>query len=354
MAEDNNEKLHRILSLDGGGIRGIMTGQVLVALEEKLNKKYFQINGKHTEKPIRLGQYFDFVAGTSTGGILTCLLLCRDDKDPDYPKFSAKEAVEMYMKFGRVIFKPTFSGKLPGFLSGIGGSKFTSLQIENILKQYLGERTMSELLKPCLITSYDIQQRRAVFFTSHDAKSKDNADFPIWQVARSTSAAPTYFPPAVAAAKDDLMFHTIDGGLFANNPTMCAVIEAMKIFRDEKNKLSRLDNLFILSIGTGEIKKKYEYVDALKWGILRWITPIIDIMMTAVAETVDYQVRKLYKNLERPNQYFRIMPELGDANPEMDDVKDSNLQALRQAGLNCAFQNEDSLDKIAEILIRNS
>ena len=95
-------------------------------------------------------------------------------------------------------------------------------------------------------------------------------------------------------------------------------------------------------------------MDAVKWGILRWITPIIDIMMTAVSETVDYQVRKLYKNLERPNQYFRIMPELGDANPEMDDVKDGNLQALRQAGLNCAFENEDCLETIAELLIKNN
>jgi uncharacterized protein len=351
---ENSDKLRRILSLDGGGIRGIMTGQILVALEEKLNKKYFEIHGVQAEKPIRLGQYFDFVAGTSTGGILACILLCRDDNDIDYPRFSAKEAVGIYMKYGKEIFQPTFSGKLPGFLSGVGGSKFAGERIETILKEYLGNRPLSEMLKPCLITSYDIQQRKAVFFTSHDAKEKDNADFPMWQVARSTSAAPTYFPPAKAKAKDDLEFHTIDGGLFANNPTMCAVIEAMKIFRDEKNKLSRLDNLFILSIGTGEIRKKYDYAEAVKWGILRWISPIIDIMMTAVSETVDYQLRKLYKTLGQPDQYYRIMPELGDANPEMDDTTDKNLEALRQAGIQCAYTNDDCLSLIAEKLILNA
>ena len=350
---EEKAKLHRVLSLDGGGIRGIMTGQVLVTLEEKLNKKYFEVHGKQAPKPIRLGQYFDIVAGTSTGGILTCLLLCRDDEDPEYPRFSAKDAVQIYIKHGRDIFKPTFSGKMPGFLSGLSGSKFGSTQLENILKQFMGNRRMSELLKPCLITSYDIQERKAVFFTSHDAQCKDNADFPIWQVARSTSAAPTYFPPAKAVAKDELEFHTIDGGLFANNPTMCAVVEAMKIFRDEKNKLSRLDDLFILSIGTGEIRKKYSYSDAIKWGLLRWISPIIDIMMTAVSETVDYQLKKLYKALELEKQYYRIMPELCDANPEMDDVSDKNIEALRQAGIKAAYNHEEELDKIAEILIKN-
>lgn len=346
-------QLRRILSLDGGGIRGILTGQILIALEEKLNKKYYEIHQKQAEKPIRLGQYFDFVAGTSTGGILTCILLYRDDNDPTYPKFSAKEAVNLYIKYGAEIFQPTFYGRLPGFLSGVGGSKFTGDRIEAILKEYLGNRPLSEMLKPCLITSYDIQQRRAVFFTSHDAKEKDNADFPMWQVARSTSAAPTYFPPAKAVARDDLEFHTIDGGLFANNPSMCAVIEAMKVFRDEENNLSRLDNLFILSIGTGEIRKKYNYAEALKWGILRWIMPIIDIMMTGVSETVDYQLKKLYKTLDRPEQYFRIMPELGDANPELDNVSAQNIEALRQAGIQCAYQNDAVLDKISEILIRN-
>lgn len=353
MAEEV-EKLRRVLSLDGGGIRGIMTGQVLVALEEKLNKKYFDIHGKQAERPIRIGQYFDLIAGTSTGGILTCILLCPDPENPDYPRFSAKEAVQIYVKYGKDIFKPTFSGRLPGFLSGMSGSKFGSSQLENILKQFLGNRRMSELLKPCLITSYDIQERKAVFFTSHDAKHKDNADFPIWQVARSTSAAPTYFPPALAVAEDDLQFHTIDGGLFANNPTMCAVVEAMKIFKDEKNKLSRLDNLFILSIGTGEIRKKYHYAEALKWGLLRWIAPIIDIMMTGVSETVDYQLKKLYAALNLKQQYHRIMPELGDANPEMDDVSDKNIEALRQAGIKTAYKFDEDLDNIAELLIQNA
>jgi uncharacterized protein len=347
------KKLKRILSLDGGGIRGILTGQILIALEEKLNKKYYQIHGKQAERHLRIGQYFDLIAGTSTGGILTCVLLCPDDKDKNYPKFSAKEAVGLYMEYGNKIFKPTWAGKLPGIFSGFGGSKFTGDELENILKQYLGNRPLSSMLKPCLITSYDIQQRRAVFFTSHDAKSKDNADFPMWQVARSTSAAPTYFPPATAVGKDDLIFHTIDGGMFANNPAMCAMIESFKVFKDMEGDTISPNDLFILSIGTGEIKKKYPYDDARKWGILKWLIPILDIMMTGVSETVDYQLKKLFKTMSKEKQYYRIMPNIGDASPDMDVVSSSNLEALRQAGLNTALQYDDDLDEIAELLIRN-
>ena len=347
------KKLKRILSLDGGGIRGILTSKVLESLEEKLNDHYTKINGAPREKPIHLGEYFDMVAGTSTGGILACILLCPSEEDPTYPRYSAAEAVNLYLENGKNIFKPTFNGRLPGFLQGIGGSMFGDESIADVLKTYLKDTRLSQMMKPCLITSYDIQERQAVFFTSHDALKKENKDFLLWQVCRSTSAAPTYFPPATARAGDDFLLHTIDGGLFANNPTMCAFIEALKVFRGENQQLIGADQLLILSVGTGEIKTKYLFSDAKKWGVLRWVKPIIDIMMTSVSETVDYQLMKLFKTIDCSDQYFRIMPELGDANPAMDDISPKNLEALRQAGIKTSNLNEDKLEKIAKMLVEN-
>ncbi len=347
------KKLKRILSLDGGGIRGILTSKVLEALEEKLNEQYSKKNGAPREKPIRLGEYFDMIAGTSTGGILACILLCPSEDDPTYPRFSASEAVNLYLKNGKEIFKPTWHGRLPGFLEGIGGSKFGDMSIVDVLKAYLKETRLSQMMKPCLITSYDIQERQAVFFTSHDALKKESRDFPLWQVCRSTSAAPTYFPPAMARAGDDFLLHTVDGGLFANNPSMCAFIEALKIFRDESHQLLGADRMMIVSIGTGEIKTKYLFSQAKNWGVLRWVKPIIDIMMTAVSETVDYQLMKLFKTIDCSDQYYRIMPDLGDANPELDDISLKNLENLRQAGIKTAHLHEDKLDKIAKMLIDN-
>jgi uncharacterized protein len=346
-------KLKRILSLDGGGIRGILSGKVLESLEEKLNEAYAKKNGAPRAKPIRLGEYFDLMSGTSTGGILTCLMLCPSDDDPTYPKYSAKEAVDLYLNNGAAIFKPTLFGRLPGFLEGFGGSKFGENSMVELLKTYFKEAKLSNMLKPCLITTYDIQERQAVFFTSHDAQKKESKDFPLWEVCRATSAAPTYFPPASARSGDDYVIHAIDGGLFANNPCMCAMIEALKIFRDDSKRLLPIDQLMIVSIGTGEIKKKYIFDEAVKWGMLKWVKPIIDIMMTGVSETVDYQLRKLFRAVECPDQYFRIMPDMGSANPEMDDTTPKNLESLRQAGIKSADMNEDALDKIAKMLIDN-
>jgi uncharacterized protein len=335
----------RILSLDGGGIRGIITGQVLVALEEKLQAKTKDPNA-------RIGQYFDIIAGTSTGGILTCTLLTPSDNDADYPKYTAQDAVNLYLKNGQAIFQKTSSALIPIF-GAFRGSKYGGRNMETILKERFGDLRLSQMIKPCLITSYDIQQRRAVFFTSHDAKEKDNYDFLIREVARSTSAAPTYFPPAMARSLDELQLHTIDGGLFANNPTMCAVIECIKLFKTEGSSLRTPDQMCIVSLGTGTVKKKYPYAKATRWGLLGWVGPIIDIMMSGVSETVDYQLRKLYSAIGVSEQYFRIMPDLNDASPEMDLVSSENLENLRQAGIKCADDYDGVLDKIVAMLIEN-
>lgn len=348
MAKDNKT---RLLSLDGGGIRGIITASILAALEDRLNDKYRAQHGE-PRRPLRLAQFFDLLAGTSTGGILTVALLAPHPDDPKYPRYSAKEAVDLYMKNGQYIFTKAPSAKWP-LGTVFFKAKYRGDHMETTLNNYFGDLRMSELIKPCLITSYDIEKRRAVFFTQHDAHRKGAMyDFLVRDVARSTSAAPTYFPPGMARSKADLVYHTIDGGLFANNPTMCAVIESLKLFGKDDSLLNPTD-MFILSVGTGTVEKQYHHEKAQKWGIAGWLTPIIDIMMSAVSETVDYQLRKLYDSINRKDQYIRIMPDMGTADSEMDNVSEDNLQALYQAGLSNAMKFEDQLDRVAEILLKD-
>ena len=353
MEKENQPRLKRILSLDGGGIRGILVGRILMALETKLNAEYTRRNGTSPARPIRLAQYFDMMAGTSTGGILTCLMLCPSEDDATYPRFSAEDAVNLYLQNASTIFKRTFYGKLPSPFEGIGGVKYGSLGIEDLMKKYMKDYRLSDMILPCLITSYDIQARKAVFFTSKDALERVDENFLMWQVARSTSAAPTYFPPAIAHIKEDALFHTIDGGLFANNPTMCAVVEALKIFKSGGKKLASPDEFMVLSIGTGSIKKEYPFKQAVKWGVLRWLKPIIDIMMSGVSETVDYQLRKLYATIDCSKQYHRIIPELGDADSEMDNITPKNLAALVAAGDMSARNIDVELNEIVGMLLDN-
>lgn len=138
----------------------------------------------------------------------------------------------------------------------------------------------------------------------------------------------------------------IDGGVFANNPALCAYAEA----RNLQNDLTARD-MFILCLGTGKINKPYHYKDARNWGLVEWVKPVLDIIMSGVAETVDYQLDQIFTAAGKPEQYVRIEPDLLDASPEMDEASIDNLNALRVSGQICAEENDDLLDAVAERLL---
>jgi uncharacterized protein len=331
--------LIRILSIDGGGIRGIIAGEILIYLEQKLQQKTGNPNA-------RIAEYFDLIAGTSTGGILTCLLLCPDKTGK--PLFSAEQAVALYIKKGGAIFRKTFLKKIKS-IGGLSDEKYDEDELENALNAYFKDVKLSQLLKPCLITSYEIDRRYAHFFTSHDARNKSGYDFFIRDVARATSAAPTYFEAAKVKSTTGVSYTLVDGGVFANNPSLCAFCEASELFK--KDKPVSIENMVMLSLGTGSVKKSYEFDLAKNWGAIGWVRPVIDIMMSGVSETVEYQVAKLFASLGKSEQYIRINPELEHASPEMDDASEENINALKEAGIYCAEKNSEELDKIIDYLL---
>ena len=328
----------RILSIDGGGIRGIMPGQILVALEEKLVKK--SKNPKAT-----IANYFDLVAGTSTGGILTCLYLCPEKPGSTQAKFSAEEAVDLYLERGDEIFDISLWHRISSG-GGLTDEKYSADELEEALEDYLGDLKLSQLLKPCVVTSYDIRRRQAYFFRQHRAKESKRFDFLVRDVARATSAAPTFFEVARVKSETTIPYPLIDGGVFANNPALCAYAEARTL---EGNPAAK--DMFFLCLGTGKIEKPYHYKEAKDWGLVQWVKPVLDIIMSGVAETVDFQLKQIYNAVGKPEQYVRIEPELLDASPEMDDASIENLNALKVAGMACAEKNDDLLEKVADQLI---
>jgi len=329
--------MKKILSIDGGGIRGLIPGQILVALENKLQEK-----SKNPEA--RIADYFDFFAGTSTGGILTCLLLCPDEHDPKRPKFSAEEAVDLYKRYGDKIFRVSFLSKLLNYKS-MFNEKYAAYNLEEVLLNYFKDKRLSELLKPCLITSYDIQERKTFFFASHDYSRKgDGGDFYLRDVCRATSAAPTYFEAALVKSISGVTYPMIDGAIFANNPSLCAYSEV----RNSKGEPSAKDML-ILSLGTGGENKSYAYQRARTWGALGWIKPSIDIMMSGAAETTNYHLVKMFEVTGSAENYCRIQPEqLRNAVPEMDNASQQNMQALVELGIKTAQDYSEKLDSIVD------
>jgi len=336
-----HNSIMKILSIDGGGIRGIIPGVVLVALEEKLQA----ISGNPA---MRLADVFDLIAGTSTGGILACLYLC-PDKASGRPKFSAQEAVDLYFEHGSTIFAASSAKRLQS-LDGLRDEKYPAQALESTLKEYFGDLTLGDMLKPCMITAYDIERRQTHFFNSKDVAGKGIGwNFYLRDVARATSAAPTYFEPARIASLEQSIYPLVDGAMFANNPAMCACIEAFT----SKAGLQVTD-LQVLSIGTGDTDQAYNYKEAKDWGKVGWVVPVLDIMMSGVAETVDFQLQQLFKSTGCSTQYLRLQAALKDfvnVDREMDNASTTNMLELKRVGEALAASADAQLTDFAAMLL---
>ncbi|MGA8854618.1 MAG: patatin-like phospholipase family protein [Christiangramia sp.] len=340
----------RILSLDGGGIRGIIPGTILSYIEDELKKK-------SGDPKASIGNYFDFITGTSTGGILSLIYLCPDESGN--PKYSSKDALSIYLEKGSKIFDVSILKKLIS-LNGVTDEKYPEKPLENELENYFEDVKLSQLIKPCLIPSYDIRNRKAFFFTTIEAQ-ENLYDFYLKDVARAASAAPTYFEVTRIKSLYGTPHVLIDGGVFANNPALCAYAEARKInFKEilnNSNKPTRptAKEMIIVSIGTGSVKQPYYYNDFKNAGAFKWIKPLIDIMMSGNSETVDYQLKRIYETLSKKDQkdYHRIQPKLVNADSAMDNAQKENLKALHEDGLITVADNKKELDAIVDKLIAN-
>jgi patatin-like phospholipase/acyl hydrolase len=322
-----------VLSIDGGGIRGIVPGQILTHVE-RLLKEIFE------DSTYKIADHFDLVAGTSTGGILGIAYLM-----PEFgrPMYTAEEVVDIYFERGDDIFDVPFYHKLKT-AGGLLDEKYPDEGLEEALADYFGEVRLNELLKPTLFTAYDIKRRKAHFFTQHDAENPAK-NFLVKDIARATAAAPTYFEPARIKSDDNKYYPLIDGGIFANNPAMCAFAEVRSKFSSKEKKVTAAD-MKILSIGTGYAKKAYHYNDAKDWGAARWVKPAIDFMMSGVSETVDYELQQIFAAAGKPDQYLRINGALPAAvSPDMDCVEPDNLNALKDFGDELFDANKEAVLK---------
>lgn len=328
--------LHKILSIDGGGIRGIIPGQIVVEIEKEFG--------------IKTADYFDMISGTSTGGILTCAYLCPDDEDPSKPKFNAEEVVGLYFERGDQIFDVPFFHKIRT-AGGILDEKYPEKGIEKALQDYFGNVWLKDLLKPCVVTSYDITNRKGHFFCRHKAQQDTDYNFKIKDVARATSAAPTYFECEQISSEAKNTYTLIDGGVFVNNPSLVSYAEGRNIFKREDGDEATAKEMKILSIGTGFTKKAYEHKKAKNYGMAQWVQPVIDIMMSGASEVAHYQLDKIYGTIDNPSQYLRIDGDLKKTNvdPDMDCATQENMENLKTFGKQLFEENKDKIKEWLEI-----
>ncbi|MDD5463618.1 MAG: CBASS cGAMP-activated phospholipase [Candidatus Moranbacteria bacterium] len=236
----------KILSIDGGGIKGVFPASFLSVIEETTGKK--------------ISEYFDLIVGTSTGGIIALGLGMG---------FSAKELLEFYEEMGPKVFK---GNKLTRFLRSIGISKYDDRALRKALEMKFADRKLGESKNRLVIPSLNIENGEVhVYKTAHHQRFQRDYNVKVVEVALATTAAPTFFPTHKSASGVPL----VDGGLWANNPMGLAVVEAIGVLDWPR------DELKILSIGCTSEPLSVKWARKFSMGKAYWGFKVVDVFMSA-------------------------------------------------------------------------
>lgn len=306
-----------ILSIDGGGIRGIIPALVLAEIEKATGKRSCEL--------------FDLIAGTSTGGILALGLSLADSKGE--ARYSASDLAKLYEENGQKIF-PRSLWQTVVSVGGITDEKYPHKGLEEVLLEYFGNEPMGGALTHVVVTSYDIQNRTPHFFKSW---RKEWKTVEMRFVARATSAAPTYFEPALVTVEGSPRA-LIDGGVFINNPGMSAYVEAKVLFPGE--------DILVVSLGTGELTRPIPHKEAINWGKVGWLRPLLDCMFDGSSDAVDYQLEKMLGD----DKYFRMQSRLEKALDDMDNVTKGNIENLKRVAETLLVTHKKDLKRLCDIL----
>jgi hypothetical protein len=284
----------RILSIDGGGIKGVFPAALLAAIEESVHGS--------------IADYFDLIVGTSTGGIIALGLGLG---------FSPRNLLEFYLEFGPFIFEK----KSPmAILRWLVGSKYGDKTLHDALTATFHSRKLGESSRRLVVPSFNIDTGEVhVWKTAHHERLERDYLHPAVEVALSTAAAPVYFPIHVLQSGEPL----IDGGVWANNPVAIATVEAIGILKWQASDLR------ILSIGCTTPPLDFYRTNKRSLGLLGWgwRGKVIDVIMRAQSESATGMVQHL---LPDRSNLFRISPHVSANRFELDGVDE--IESLRGMG----------------------
>ncbi|CAK8539752.1 unnamed protein product [Lathyrus sativus] len=336
-----------VLSIDGGGVRGIIPGVILAYLESQLQ----EIDGADA----RLADYFDVIAGTSTGGLITAMLATPDPESNNRPLFAARQIVPFYLKNLPLIF-PQKSGifaPLMNMAKVLMGPKYNGEYLHKTIREMTGNTLLSQTVTNIVIPSFDVEKFQPTIFSSYQIDAEPALDVKLSDICIATSAAPTFLPAHYFEKKDEQgrviqEYNLIDGSVCANNPTLVAIREVTKdMIRQPKGRSVNdagvgLDRFLVISIGTGSNKKekKYNAKMVAKWGALTWLfnsgaTPVIDCFNEASTDMVDYHNSVLFTALQSQDNYLRIQDDTLEGELDSVDLSTTdNLNNLVKVGEN--------------------
>ncbi|KAK3123674.1 hypothetical protein QOZ80_8AG0634440 [Eleusine coracana subsp. coracana] len=351
-ASPDKVKLITVLSIDGGGVRGIIPATILSFLEEKLQ----ELDGPDA----RIADYFDVVAGTSTGGLLTAMLTAPNLNGR--PLFAAKDLAQFYIDQSPKIFpqKNWILSKVAGALRMVIGPKYNGKYLHALLRRYLGDLRLDRTLTNVVIPTFDIAYLQPTIFSSFELKHRPEKNALLSDIAISTSAAPTFFPAHYFQTKDEngrkREFNLVDGGLAANNPTLCAMSQVSQdiiLGNHEFFPVKPADygKFMVISIGCGSNRnRRYSAKAAAEWGIFNWLikdgtAPIVDMFNSASADMVDIYLCVLFRALHCSQNYLRIQyDQLTGSAGSIDNCSKENMDKLVKIGRGLLMKHVSRVD----------
>jgi patatin-like phospholipase/acyl hydrolase len=324
----------RILSVDGGGLRGLVPAMVLRELERRIHA----LDG--SQRP--LADYFDLLAGTSTGGLIALGL------SAPAPGMNTDELVALYLEDAPKIFPPRL--RLLRKIRSFFAPKFSNHALSEVVAARIGDAGLDDARREFLVTCYDMTAHAPRFF-----KRRAEQGVTMHDAAMATAAAPTYLPPWEVGGHA-----LVDGGVFAANPTVAAIAEALK------GTATKPHDLFVVSLGTGFHEVAYRPRPLRTWGALAWIWPrgsepaLLRAMLDGQTASADHWAHMLLNHepgkplpgeapIGHGPRYYRIESALA-TDVEMDDSRAKTLETLKQVATDLIAEHDADLDAIARRL----
>lgn len=318
----DKHKTFNILSIDGGGILGLYSAELLTLIEKELFKNSKTFSDK-----------FNLIAGTSTGGIIALALALG---------CSPAQISELYKFHGEEIFHKSYFNCL--FKNWIITNRYSSIPLQNTLSEFFGDKAVKDCKTNICIPAIDVSNCQPIIFkTNHNGNLTRDIDVKLADIALATSAAPTYFPLHRFGYYRGLA----DGGLWQNNPALFAVIEACTYFVGEDKAY---DSINILSIGNplSAIKETVS-VETRKSGLMKWAAKMVTMPMKISSFGVHNIINSLSKNKALfINKYLRIESENLPDKPEckklsLDSANRKTYRLLSELSFNDFNKNKTNI-----------
>lgn len=332
--------LFRCLSLDGGGVRGVYTAQILQELSEKLPEGH----------PIC--EFFQGgITGTSTGSFIALALAAPSHKNEIGEwyagPYTPKEITEFYQQIGSDVFKSwtpsnCWSNVTSGYGSGcfssikkaawslltcfgcfacnqncggLCGPKYSNIPLKKVLEEKFGDLRLKDALVPVQVVAYDISLNSPCYFSSLETPEAKFVD-----VALCSSAAPTYFPAVSIEVKPNVKAHCVDGGIFDNSPVLASLKLGVSSYAITFEKAPHIDDFCLLSIGTGKMLSSSRYKSLKHAGLLGWASSAVSMSIDGTTQAAQENLRLIFGSIDG-DKYYRIQTVLTPELHQMDNPR---------------------------------